>query len=343
MGVVTSGGGVDTVAGPIPEQMTMAVYLFAMLVSAAAASASAKELPTHFSAMPRDGVPRRYSVTVTSRATTPVLSHANSKSDGASPCADTFNPSYIPASAGLTTPGLLLRLAGCNSSFMPTGEHIGFAPCDLKSGKCGDVLEDFNFGDGDEDPRAFFCENNTPGCTAGYYYNFYYGQAGSGGPPCAGHLCTVSLKRTRNPLNASSWEFIATLPWHRNGCCIRRKTPPHYCIFGEGSSRKFQQQFSSAGPWPMAGLGMATTMDFDSGVFNYTNWTGVWHGSGSEYGESGAWLDAMGPGNFEAKLEAGTRPVELSSGDYIHFYAAVACNSYVKRGNYTVGASTCYG
>ena len=74
-------------------------------------------------------------------------------------------------------------------------------------------------------------------------------------------------------------------------------------------------------------------------MFNYTNWTGVWHGAGSEYGESGAWLDAMGPGDFEVKLEAGTRPVELSSGDYIHFYAAVACNSYVKRGNYTVGAS----
>ena len=50
-------------------------------------------------------------------------------------------------------------------------------------------------------------------------------------------------------------------------------------------------------------------------------------------------LDAMGPGDLEAKLEAGTRPVELSSGDYIHFYAAVACNSFVKRGNYTVGAS----
>ena len=88
----------------------------------------------------------------------------------------------------------------------------------------------------------------------------------------------------------------------------------------------------------MAGLGMATTMDFDSGVFNYTNWTGIWHGAGSEYGESGTWLDAMGPGTFEVKLEAGTRPVELASGDYIHFYAAVACNEYVKRGNYTVGA-----
>ena len=70
----------------------------------------------------------------------------------------------------------------------------------------------------------------------------------------------------------------------------------------------------------------------------YTNWTGVWHGAGSEYGESGTWLDAMGPGTFEVKLEAGTRPVELASGDYIHFFAAVACNDYVKRGNYTVGA-----
>ena len=318
----------------------LAHLLSAMLVTATAAAAAADGMP-RLSAMPRDGVPRAYKVAVASRPTTPVVSHANPKGSGASPCNDTFNPSYIPASAGLPTPGLLLRMASCNSTGMPIGEHIGFAPCDLKTGECGDVVEGFNFGDGDEDPRAFFCDGTTPGCTAGFYYNFYYGQAGSGGPgpPCAGHLCTVSLKRTKTPLNASSWEFIATVPWHRNGCCIQRKTPPHYCIFGEGSSHKFQQQFSSAGPWPMDGLGMATTMDFDSGAFNYTNWTGVWHGPGNEYGESGAWLDAMGPGTFEAKLEAGTRPVELSSGDYIHFYAAVACNSYVKRGNYTVGAS----
>ena len=200
-----------------------------------------------------------------------MVSDANAKGAGASPCGDTFNPAYIPASAGLATPGLLLRMASCNRSAMPSGEHIGFAPCDLKTGKCGDVVEGFNFGDGDEDPRAFYCDGTAPGCAAGNYYNFYYDYPGQGsggpGPPCVGRLCTVSLKRTKTPLNASSWEFIATVPWHRNGCCILRKTPPHYCIFGEGSSQKFQREFSSAGPWPMAGLGMATTMDFDSGVF----------------------------------------------------------------------------
>jgi hypothetical protein len=325
-------------AGHAAGPDTMLAHL-STLAAAAAADSFTAAAPS-FSAMPRYGVQRSYTVAMVSRPATPVISHANAKGAGASPCGDTFNPSYIPASAGLATPGLLLRLASCNSSAMPSGEHIGFAPCDLQTGECGDVVESFNFGDGDQDPRAFYCDGSNPGCTTGFYYNFYYGtgQGGGSGPPCTGRLCTVSLKRTRTPLNASSWELIATLPWHRNGCCIQRKTPPHYCIFGEGASKKFQRQFSSAGPWPMAGLGMATTTDFDSGVFNYTNWTGVWHGPGGEYGESGAWLDAMGPGDFEVKLEAGARPVELSTGDYIHFYAAVACNLYVKRGNYTVGA-----
>jgi hypothetical protein len=233
--------------------MLLRLLLSAVVAYAAAAAATSRS-PSYYSALPRDGVPRRYAVTVAARQTTPVVSAANAKGAGASPCADTFNPSYIPASTGMKTPGLLLRLASCNASSttnsssattMPSGEHIGFAPCDLATGKCGDVAETFNFGTGDQDPRAFFCDGGTPGCSAGYYYNFYYGQPGSGGPgaPCVGHLCTVSLKRTKTPLNASSWEFIATLPWHRNGCCIRRKTPPHYCIFGEGSSAKFQKEF----------------------------------------------------------------------------------------------------
>ena len=175
----------------------------------AVATAYAAAEPS-YSALPRDGVPRSYTVAVAARDTTPVLSATNAKGAGASPCGDTFNPSYLPASAGLKTPGLLIRMASCNSSSssssMPSGEHIGFAPCDLKTGKCGDVVETFNFGTGDEDPRAFFCDGSTPGCSAGYYYNFYYGQGSGGpGPPCTGRLCTVSLKRTKTPLNASSW------------------------------------------------------------------------------------------------------------------------------------------
>lgn len=31
------------------------------------------------------------------------------------------------------------------------------------------------------------------------------------------------------------------------------------------------------------------------------------------------WLDAIGPTAQEAKLEAGAHPVQLSTGDYIHF------------------------
>lgn len=63
----------------------------------------------------------------------------------------------------------------------------------------------------------------------GYYYNFYYAP-GSG-------LNTVKLARTMTPQNASSWEHITTLPWHRNGCVILRKQPPHYVLVS-GTARK---------------------------------------------------------------------------------------------------------
>lgn len=32
--------------------------------------------------------------------------------------------------------------------------------------------------------------------------------------------CTVKLARTKMPLNNETWEPLATLPWHRNGCCM---------------------------------------------------------------------------------------------------------------------------
>lgn len=42
---------------------------------------------------------------------------------------------------------------------------------------------------------------------------------------------------------------------------------------------------------------------------------------------SAQWLDAIGPSAGEAKLEAGAHPVQLSTGDYIHFMRFVLAGS----------------
>ena len=48
------------------------------------------------------------------------------------------------------------------------------------------------------------------------------------------------------------------------------------------------------------------------------------------------YLLPLGADASEVKLEAGTHPVRLSSGDWLHFYAA-ATPGWVEHGNYTVG------
>ena len=44
----------------------------------------------------------------------------------------------------------------------------------------------------------------------------------------------------------------------------------------------------------------------------------------------------LGPEYQEIKLEAGARPVKLSNGDYLFFYAS-ATPGWIPNGNYTVG------
>ena len=169
-----------------------------------------------------------YVVTVREHSPTPVLSRENASIPGG--CI-VFNPSWIPASA--TSPaGLLVRqccgddcfghgarggaagerggAAGTNAS-----ERIGFAPCDLETGRCEAVLPDFNLDpDADaEDPRAFLYEDD------GFFYNFYLRDPPAADAECEGDQCTVQLSRTKTPLDAGSWDRVATLPWHRNGCC----------------------------------------------------------------------------------------------------------------------------
>ena len=48
-------------------------------------------------------------------------------------------------------------------------------------------------------------------------YLFYYGETKVPAAECAGASCTVKLAKTQTPLDASSWQHITTLDWHRNG------------------------------------------------------------------------------------------------------------------------------
>lgn len=79
----------------------------------------------------------------------------------------------------------------------------------------------------------------------------------------------------------------------------------------------------------MPGLGIYKTMDIAKGVFEQVNWT-----SGVEHNNS-PWLLPLGSDFNEIKLEAGTHPMQLSTGDWLHFYAA-ATPGWVPNGNYTV-------
>ena len=275
------------------------------------------------------GTTAQYTVTLTSHSSVPVISSANAAGSGQSHCDMAFNPSYIPASPSSPTAGLLVRLC-CDDTCMGHGlkpntlasdglpaERIGFAPCDLKSGVCSDTLPDFNLDPSTsaEDPRAFLFGE--------FYYNFYYSGSSNdtAGPPCEGDQCTVKLAKTRTPLNASSWEPVALLPWHRNGCCIRKPVgEKSYCVWGEG-------------PDPLPGLGISYTMDINSGVFVQTPWQAP---APSHLSNDSMWLLPLGSDQDEIKLEAGSHPVELSTGDWLHFYAA-ATPGWVENGNYTVG------
>ena len=127
--------------------------------------------------------PAQYAVTLVERSPLPTISAANARGHGhcpvrpadKAPC-QCFNPSYIPASAHkLNQSGVLLRIccgykscdylcrrqdkaippSACAAppsaldsggpNFPRDDEYIGFAPCDITTGKCGDVLPRSSF------------------------------------------------------------------------------------------------------------------------------------------------------------------------------------------------------
>lgn len=134
-----------------------------------------------------------------------------------------------------------------------------------------------------------------------YYYLFYYAR-GTG-------QSTVMLRRTATPLDGASWEYVAgPLPWHRNGCVILRPNGTHFVIWGETSA---------------VGIGISTTTDFKT----FTTLNSTWM---EPYGPT------LHPDAPEVVLEAGSTPVSLSTGDYLHIYAA-GTPGWVANGNYTGG------
>jgi hypothetical protein len=195
----------------------------------------------------------KYTVTLTEHSPKPVVSGSNAAGQGKAPdgCIS-FNPSYIPASSTFSTPGVLVRLC-CGASCIGHGaeggnnlaaiasdpsadaaERIGFAPCDLETGKCKDVDPNFNLDptSDTEDPRAFYYDSGAG--AGGAYYNFYFSGTGRGTGNCTSDQCNVKLAKTTTPLVASSWQAIGTYPWHRNGCCaMKPKGQRSYCIWGE--------------------------------------------------------------------------------------------------------------
>ena len=269
------------------------------------------------------GVATSYSAAFTSRPALPALSSANAVGAGHSYCNNTFNPSYLPPSTdGAFGGGIIVRLNACDRA--PAGEHLGFAPCDLATGVCGDVDPSWHFALADdqqqtEDPRALFYD--------GKYYLFYYAAKAPTTPTCdpaQDAECAVPLASSATPWNGSSWQAIGTYPWHRNGCCMMApRGQKSYCIWGEG-------------PGPFPGLGISVTTDIDGGVFTQVPWAAPPAGVTSPLTADRQWLLPLGADAQEIKLEAGTHGVRLSTGDWVHFYAA-ATPGWVPNGNYTAG------
>lgn len=95
-----------------------------------------------------------------------------------------------------------------------------------------------------------------------------------------------------------------------------------FCIWGEG-------------PDPFPGLGISYTTDIDSGIFTQASWS-VATGVDSPLTADASYLLPLGASQQEVKLEAGTHMLQLSTGDWLHFYAA-ATPGWVPNGNYTAG------
>ena len=103
---------------------------------------------------------------------------------------------------------------------------------------------------------------------------------------------------------------------------MRKRGDKSFCIWGEG-------------PDPFPGLAISSTVNIDDGRFESETWE-VADGVDCPVSTDGRWLLPLGEDSQEIKLEAGAHPVQLSTGDWLFFYAA-ATPGWVPNGNYTAG------
>ena len=231
---------------------------------------------------------RLYAVDVGGKPPTPLISIGLPRGAGYSPCNLTFNPAYLRANPpNLNASIVIVRASGCPAEYGGAEDHLLYAECRDDGASCGDVQPLlFPFEHLAEDPRVFFDERD------GFYYLFYYANGTN--------QSTVFLRRSATPLDVHSWELLAeALPWHRNGCAFVADSGATYVLWGETYANAYPGHY-------VAGIGLSTTRDWRS--FETVNAT------------------LIEPANFgpqpEVALEAATPPVRLSSGDWLHFFAA---------------------
>ena len=231
---------------------------------------------------------RLYSVAVSDKSPAPVLSSGLAVGHGHSPCNLTFNPAFLQAHPpGLNSSIVIVRVSDCPEDFGGAEDHLMFAYCEDDGSACSD-LEPlvFPFEHLAEDPRVIFDERD------GFFYLFYFANGTN--------QSTVFLRRSQTPLDLGSWELLASaLPWHRNGCAFVTADNRTLVLWGETYANAYPGHY-------VAGIGLSETTDWRS--FATLNPT------------------LLEPNNFgpqpEVCLEAATPPVRLSSGDWLHLFAA---------------------
>jgi len=230
-----------------------------------------------------------YEVTVTDKTPTPILSKGLPVGSGHSPCNLTFNPAFLPAHPpGLNKSIAIVRVSGCPASYGGPFDHLMYAECEDDGSKCSDLNNTvFPFEYLAEDPRVFFNPSDE------HFYLFYFANGTN--------QSTVFLRRSPTPLIMDSWELLASsLPWHRNGCAFQADNGRFYVLFGETYSNAYPGKY-------IEGIGIAEPSD-DWKTYTTLNST------------------LLEPANFgpepEVCLEAATPPVQLSTGDWLFFFAA---------------------
>ena len=225
-----------------------------------------------------------YDVKILRKGDTPAVSLKNAAGNGYSPCQFTFNPAWIPDPSSASKGALIVRASGCPTDFGGSGDHLLMVNCtvDAVTGGSCSDVSDVQF-------TGFESTAEDPRVFEydGFTYLFYFA-AGAG-------QATVYLRKTQTPFDPASWVHVAgPLAWHRNGCTIIRADGKHRVLFGESP--------------PLPGLGIAETTDFIT--YNVINAT---------------FMTPLGANNSDSPeivIEAGSTPVLLSTGDYLHLYAA---------------------